>query len=207
MRNDDNASNRSHSSLSIVIAAIARLSQTAGVAVVAIAGGFGLTWVNFGAGSPGPEDPPNSGIIVRTEVTALWIPQAIHDVAQGEAGATVFHSPEALQTELERRGLNDAWYALTYRGYQVNGDSAEITQVRRISEAPAHIEEFQDMMATAAGHPPPHEGREFSQVKVGIIPDTLLTANPLNAVSQLVPERAFFPNKGPGHELGDGRED
>ena len=207
MRNHDNASNRSHSSLSIVIAAIATLSQTAGVAVVTIAGGFGLTWVSFGAGSPGPEDPPNSGIVVRTEVTALWIPRALHDVAQGEAGATVFHSPEALQTELERRGLNDAWYALTYRGYQVNGDSAEITQVRRISEAPAHIEEFQYMMATAAGHPPRHEGREFSQVKVGIIPDTLLTANPLNAVSQLVPERAFFPNKRPGHELGDGRED
>jgi hypothetical protein len=207
MRNDDNASNRSHRSLSIVIAAIARLSQTAGVAVVAIAGGFGLTWVSFRAGSPGPEDPPNSGIVVRTEVTEFWIPQAIHDVAQSEAGATIFHSPEALQTELERRGLNDAWYALTYRGYQVNGDSAETTQVRRISEAPNHIEEFQDMMATAAGHPPRHEGRDFSQVKVGIIPDTLLTANPLNAVSQLVPERAFFPNKRPDHELGDGRED
>jgi hypothetical protein len=207
MRNYDNASNRSHSSLSIVIAAIARLSQTVGVAVVTVAGCVGLTWVSFGAGSPGPEDPPNSGIIVRTEVTALWIPQAIHDVAQSEAGATVFHCPEALQTELERRGLNDAWYALTYRGYQVNGDSAEITQVRRISEAPDHLEEFQDMMATAAGHPPRHEGREFSQVKVGIIPDTLLTANPLKAVSQLVPEGAFFPNKRPGHELGDGRED
>ena len=38
-------------------------------------------------------------------------------------------------------------------------------------------------------------------------PDTLLTANSLNTVSQLVPERAFFPNKRPGHELGDGRED
>jgi len=207
MRSDDNASNRSHSSLSIVIAAIARLSQTAGVAMVAIAGGVGLTWVSFGAGSPGPEDLPNSGIVVRTEVTALWIPRALRNVAQGEAGATVFHSPEALQTELERRGLNDAWYALTYRGYQVNGDSAEITQVRRISEAPDHLEEFQDMMATAAGHPPRHEGRQFSQVKVGIIPDTLLTADPLNAVSQLVPERAFFPNNRPGHEPGDGRED
>jgi hypothetical protein len=115
-------------------------------------------------------------------------------VAQGEAGATVFHSPEALQTELERRGLNDAWYALTYRLYQVNADSAEITQVRRISEARAHIEEFQDMLASAAGHLPRHVGREFSQVKVGIIPDTLLTANPLNAVSQLVPN-VFLPNK------------
>ena len=58
---DDNASNRSHSSLSIVIAAIAKLSQTAGVAVVTIAGGFGLIWLSSHAGSPGSEDPPDSG--------------------------------------------------------------------------------------------------------------------------------------------------
>ena len=125
---------------------------------------------------------------MRTEVTALWIPQAIHDVAQGEAGATVFHSPEALQTELERRGLNDAWSALTNRDYQVDGDSAEITQVRRISEAPDHLEEFQYMMATAAGHPPRHEGREFSQVKVGIIPDTL------SLPTLSMPSLSSFPN-------------
>lgn len=119
-------------------------------------------------------------------MAALWIPRALRNVAQGESGAPVFCSPAALQTELKRRGMKDAWYALTYRGYQVNGDSAKIIQVRRISEAPAHIEEFQDMMATAARNPPRHEGGELSQVKVEIIPDRLLTANPLEAVSQLV---------------------
>jgi len=188
------------------IVLIAILFQRAGTAVIGIACIVGLVCVSFQAGAPGPEDPPGSGIVVRTEVTALWIPRALRDVAQGDAGAPVFRSPEALQTELKLRGLNDAWYALTYRGYQVNGDCAEITQVRRISEANAHVEEFQDMMAMAAGHPPRHEGREFSQVKVEIIPDTLLSANPLKAVSQLVPERALLPNKRPGHELGDGRE-
>ena len=77
---------------------------------------------------------------------------------------------------------------LTYRGYQVNGDAAEVTQVRCISES-ADIEEFRDMMAMAAGHPPRREGREFSQVKVEIIPDTLLKSDPLKAVTQLTPER------------------
>ena len=186
MRSHDNTLNRARNTWPKAIALVAILFQKAGTAVVGIAGVVGLVSVSFQAGAPGPEDPPGSGIVVRTEVTALWIPRALRDVAQGEAGAPVFRSPEALQTELKRRGLNDAWYALTYRGYQVNGDSAEITQVRRISEAPAHIEEFQDMMAMAAGHPPRHEGREFSHVKVEIIPDTLLTANPLEAVSQLL---------------------
>ena len=149
---------------------------------------------------------PGSGIIVRTEVIVLWNPRALRDVAESEGGGAVFHSPEALQTELKGRGLNDAWYALTYRCYQVNRDSSEITQVRRISEAPAHIEEFQYMMAMAAGHPPRHEGREFSRGQVEIIPDLLLTADPLKAVSQLVSERALFLNKRPGDERGDGRE-
>jgi hypothetical protein len=168
------------------IVLITILFQRAGTSVIGIAGIASLVYVGFQVGAPGPQDPPGSGIIVRTEVTALWIPRALRDVAQGHRGASVCRSPEALQTELKRRGLNNAWYALTYRGYQVNGDSAEITQVRRISEAPAHIEEFQDMMAKAAGHSSHHEGPELSHVKIEIIPDTLLTANPLNAVSPLV---------------------
>ena len=170
--------------------------------MVVISGIVGLVYVSFQARSRGPADRPGSGIVVRTEVTALWIPRALCDVAQGEAGTAVFRSPEALQTELKRRGLNDAWYALTYRGYQVNGDSAEITQVRRITEAYAHVEEFRDMMAMAAGHPPRHEGREFSQVKVEIIPDTLLNADPLKAVSQLIPERALLPEQTAGPRAG-----
>ena len=174
--------------------------------MIGIACIFGLVGVSFQAGAPGPEELGGSGIIVRTEVAALWIPRALRDVAQGEACAPVFRSPELLQTELKRRGLNDAWYALTYRGYQVNGDCGEITQVRRISEAYAHVEEFQGMMAMAAGHPPRREDREFPQVRVEIIPDTLLTVNPLKAISQLVCERGLFPNKRPGRELRDGRE-
>ena len=62
------------------------------------------------------------------------------------------------------------------------------------------------MMAMAAGHPPRHEGREFSRGTVEIIPDAMLTANPLEAASQLVTELAILPNKRPSHELDDGRE-
>ena len=76
---------------------IAILFQQAGIIVIGI---VGLVYVGFPAGAPGPEDPPGSGIVVRTEVTALWIPRALRDMAHGEAGAPIFRSPEALQTEL-----------------------------------------------------------------------------------------------------------
>ena len=75
--------------------------------------------------------------------------------------APVFLSPEALHTELKRRGLNDAWYALTFRGHQANGEFVEITQIRRLSEAADHLDELQAVMATAAGRPPRFEDGVF----------------------------------------------
>jgi hypothetical protein len=60
-------------------------------------------------------------------------------------------------------------------------------------------------MATAAGSPPRYEARDFSHARVEVIPDTLLTANPFKAISQLIGERAHVPKNRPGHELSDGR--
>src|SRR5262245_37033538 len=77
------------------IALVAILFQNVGTTVVGIAGIVVLVSVSYQAGTPGLENPPGSGIIVRTEVTALWIPRALHDVAQSEAGAPVFLSPAA----------------------------------------------------------------------------------------------------------------
>jgi hypothetical protein len=202
----ERSTRRARDGRSSAIALVTKLFQTAGTTVVVIGGIIGLVYVSFQASPAGPDHPPRSGIVVRTEVTALWIPRALLHMVQGETGTPVFRSPEALQTELRRRGLNDAWYAVTYRGYQVDGAAVEITQVRRISEAHAHIEEFRDMMAIAAGHPPHHEVQEFSHVKLEIIPDTMLNADPRKAVSQLIAERTLFPNKRPGREVGDGRE-
>jgi hypothetical protein len=162
------------------------LFQTAGTAVVVIAGIVGLVHVSFRASAPTPEDPPRSGIVVRTEVTAVWIPRALLDVAQGEAGASVFCSPETAHAELKRRGLNDAWYALSYRSYQVNGGSGEITQIRHLSEAANHLDELQAVMARAAGRPHRFESAIFSHAKVEVIPDTLQALDPREAITRLM---------------------
>jgi hypothetical protein len=155
------------------IALVAMRFQTAGTTSVVVAGIVGLVYVSFQAGAPDPEDSPGSGIIVRTEVTAVWIPRALHEDAQIEAGAPVFLSPDALDTALKRRGLNDSWYSITYRHHQVNGEFQELTQIRRLSEAADHLDEFQAVMATAAGNPPRHQGRDFSHARVEVIPETL----------------------------------
>jgi hypothetical protein len=94
-----------------------------------------------------------------------------------------------LQTELKRRGLNDAWYALNYKGYQVNGDSAEITQVRRMREMHDHFEESQDMLAAATVNRARSEAREFSCATIHVIPDSLLNADALKAITELMAPR------------------
>jgi hypothetical protein len=180
--------NKARDSQPKAIALLSILVQQAGTAVVVIAGIVGLVCVGFRAGAPGPEDPPGSGIVVRTEVTALWIPRALRDMADCEAGAPIFRSPEALQTELRHRGLKDAWYALTYRGHKVNGEFGELTQIRHLGDAADHLDEFQAVMATAAGSPPRYEGRDFSHARVEVIPDTLQGVDPREAVIRLMAE-------------------
>jgi hypothetical protein len=164
------------------------LFQTAGTIVVGVAGIAGLVYVSFQARSPGPADSPGSGIIVRTEVTALWIPRALHEAAQSEAGAPVLLSLDALHTELKRRGLNDPWYSITYRQHQVNGEFGELSQIRHLSEAANHRDEFEAVMATAAGTPRRFEDRDFSHATVEVIPDTLQAVDPRQAITRLMAE-------------------
>jgi hypothetical protein len=97
----------------------------------------------------------------------------------------VDRSPEELQTDLGRRGWGAAWYALTYRGYQVNGGSGEITQIRRLSEAADHLDELRDVMATVAGKPPRDGAWDSSRAMVFVIPDSLLAAEPRQAIARL----------------------
>jgi hypothetical protein len=166
----------------------ATLWWTGGAAAVVIASLVGLTWVGHHAGAPDPEDPPGSGIIIRTEVTSIWVPQALCDLARHRTGPPVDRSPEELQTYLGRNGWSAAWYALTYRGHQVNGGFREITQIRRLSEAADHLDELRAVMATAAGKPPRFEGGDFSHARVEVIPDTLQTVDPREAITRLLAE-------------------
>jgi hypothetical protein len=174
---------------SVVIAAVVSLLQSVGAVAVPSVGVLGIVWVSFQTATLSPEDPPGSGIVMRAEVTAIWIPQALLDLAQREAGPPVIRSPEELRVCLERHGLSGAWFALTYRGYQVHGESTEITQVRRMSEMPDHFAEFQHLLAEAGGNQARSEARDSSRTTIHIIPDSLLNADPLKAITELMTPR------------------
>jgi hypothetical protein len=161
-----------------VLTAAVNLFWTTFCALAVIAPVLGLTWVGMmwrgsPAEAPAPEEPSGSGIVFRTEAAAIWVPQALRDLARHQAGPPVDCSPEKVQTYLARNGWRNAWYAMTCRGLQVNGQLSEITQIRWLSEAAEYLDELQAVMATAAGRPPRFEDGRFSQTRVEVIPDTL----------------------------------
>jgi hypothetical protein len=158
------------------------LCQTAGLAAVVAAALAGLIWVGPHAGAPPAEEPPGSGIVVRTEVTALWVPLALYDLAQQRADSLCDSSEQDL---LKICGPRAAWYALTRRGHQVNGRWTEITQIRRASETAGHRDEFRDVIATVAGKPPRYETLDFSHAAIFVIPESLLAVEPLQAIARL----------------------
>jgi hypothetical protein len=170
------------------ITAAVNLLWTVAVATAVIAPVVALMWAAPHAAAPAPDEPPGSGIVVRTEVIAIWIPSALRDLARHQAGPRVDCSPQEVQTYLERNGWREACYALAYRGHQVNGQSSEITQIRWLDETADHLEELQAVIATAAGRPPRVGGRDYSHAMVEVIPDRLRAVESREAIIRLMTE-------------------
>jgi hypothetical protein len=179
---------RERGTRSTVLTAAVNILWTVGTASAMIAPVLGLVWVGPPGEAPAPQGPPGSGIVLRTEVTAIWMPRALRALARHQAGPPADSSPEELQTYLARNGWGVAWYALTYRGHQVNGESGEITQIRRLSEAADHLGELQAVMAKAAGRSPRFEGGDPSHARVEVIPDALQAVDPREAITRLMAE-------------------
>jgi hypothetical protein len=186
---------RGRGTRSSVRTAAVNLFWTVATASAMIAPILVLMWAGPRTAAPAPEGPPGSGIVVRTEVTAIWMPRALRDLARHQAGSPVGRSPEELQTCLGRNGWRAAWYALTYRYHQVNGESGEITQTRRLSEAADHLDELRAVMAAAAGRPPRYEA--FSHARVEVIPDALQAFDPREAITRLLAEPVVGDNSLP----------
>lgn len=175
---------RTRGAMPAVLARFATLIEMAGVVAAA---STVLRWISTDPhpGAAGPEHPPGSEIVVLTEITAIWVPQDLLDLARREGRSAGVLSPEELREELTRLGLNTAWYALTYRGHQINGGSAEMTQVRYGTEAVANIEEFRGVTAAAAGNPRRYENRDFLNAVVRVIPEALQSADALKSAAEL----------------------
>jgi hypothetical protein len=157
---------------------------------------IGFTWLDSRASRPSqvlePDDKPGSGVTVRAEVLQLWLPETLIELAGHRPESLVPQTHHELQSSLERRRQEKLWYALTTRGYQVNGGIADITFIRHPYWAPQHFQEFLDVLATVAGNPPRYPALHYSGAEVHILSGELSEREPSAVVEELL-SRQFPP--------------
>jgi hypothetical protein len=151
-----------------------RLVANSMVVIVFVATAFGL--MRWSAVVPQPSAPPEfsdtpgSGLIVRSEVVHLWLPETLADLARTETRAIEARTHQELKKALERRGLEKLWYAITVRGHQVNHERSDISFIRYPYRQPESLQELLDILAIVVGSPPREPSADYSAAKVSIIP-------------------------------------
>ena len=156
------------------------------IVVVIATAAIGLT--KFNAAGPRPSeaqefsDPPGSGVIVRSEVIHLWLPETLVDLARHEFPALVALSHQELKKALERRGQENLWYAITVRGHQANHGVSDISFIRYPYRQPENLQELMDVLAAVAGSPPRHPCADYSAAVVEIMPAGMSQREWLEAV-------------------------
>jgi hypothetical protein len=171
------------------LAAVMSCGQTVLMVSVLVASSIGLAWLGFRSSGPSrslePADEPGSGIIVRTEVLRLWLPETLIDFAEDRSQSSAPQTPSELRAFLERRGQTDLWYALTARGHQVDGRISDITFIRRPYSDSQHFREVLDVLATAAGDPAQYPTMSYAGAEVHILPRELSEREPREVVEEL----------------------
>ena len=142
-----------------------------------------------------PDEPPGGGIVVRSELIHVWLPETLAELAQGPARSQVVRDHGALKRLLELRGRQDAWYGLTFRQHQVNGRFAEITMIRRPYHDPRYDPELLAVLASLAGEPLRDSVLDFSTASIHIIPPGWRDRDPRDAVAELL-NRPSLPRDG-----------
>ena len=155
-------------------ALLSRLVGNLMIVVLVAATAIGLT--QLGALTPRPNGavefiaPPGSGVIVRSEVTHLWVPEILVDSALHEFPALSARTHQELKKALERRGQENLWYAITLRGHQVNHGATDISFIRYPYREPDNLQELMDVLAVVAGRPPRDPSADYSAAIVHIMP-------------------------------------
>ncbi len=125
------------------------------------------------------ESPSNGGIVVRNEVISLWMHPALFDLAQRPCESAACRSREGFRRYAGARGLEKAWYVITAKGFQINGETMVVSTIRRPYDmSEPFYSEFPGILAIAAGKAPRDPMTDFTKAKVGIIPSRFLDADP-----------------------------
>jgi hypothetical protein len=160
------------------------------VGFVAVAIAIGLAWPKFPAtqpaGEPEVDEPPNSGLIVRTELLGVCIPQALIDLAKRDLEAHVASTYDDWKATLVRHGHQNVCYGLVVRTHQKNGRVLDLTFVRYPHREPEKFQELLDLLAIADGRPPAGDpDRDYSKTTVQVVQTNALQQEILERMGAL----------------------
>jgi hypothetical protein len=122
--------------------------------------------------------PAGGGIIIRSEVLRVWLPQTLIDLAKRQTKPSRIRNFEELHRILEDRNQQDVWYALTSRGHQESGEFIDLTVIRWPDRDSRNFPELLDVLDVASGHPPSEPGADFSNASIAVLPEDSLKREP-----------------------------
>lgn len=116
------------------------------------------------------EDLAGGGIMVRSQVLHIWLPEPLADPSACEVRPDAVPSDRELRGILERRGYQDLFYAISYRIYQANADTADVSFIRFPYREPESLREFLAILAWRVGRPDRDWDGVFAGATVHILP-------------------------------------
>jgi hypothetical protein len=129
--------------------------------------------------------PSESGVTVRSEVLAVWAPQALIDLVHHQGAEMVGLSPEAFRTFLKQHGLSETWCVKVFRNHQENGETTDMALTVLANHPRRPIERLQELVSVIAGNPESSAVVDYSHTTVKAIPTHLLTADPYIASKEM----------------------
>jgi hypothetical protein len=137
---------------------------------------------------PDADDLPGSGITMNSQVLDIWLPERLVDLARREPRSVQVRTYQGLRKPLELQDDQSLFYALRVRQH-ARLESADITFVRDPDREPGHLQEFLDVLATAAGSPPRYPSLEYDNATIHVMPMTTSRQELVQAIQALTSPR------------------
>ena len=131
---------------------------------------------------------------LRFEIPRIWLPPVLVELAKHEPSTGVINSHEDLRQRLELRGQENVWYAMQLRGHYDDGLIVDTPIVRRPYTAPQSFPELLEILSIVAGKSPGEPTDRFMATVVSLLPESLLTRDPRDAVADLLHDPASTLN-------------
>jgi hypothetical protein len=154
------------------------------IAAVAAGGADGLVRLAYHVTSAPPQT--NDGLILQQYARSIWLHPVFLELARRPSELAECQSCEAYRRYADARHLENAWYLITIKGVQINGETVTLPTIRRPYEmSEHHFAEFLGVLAVADGKRPAESFVYLATARVNVIPPDLLDKEPRAVVDEL----------------------